>query len=197
MLMSQAAKSFGDMGCPNFCPSAAVAARQPSASVSRTMDAVLSGIDMAHLAIGVDCPARNRIEMTGENCGHGRHTFGLTALRYECRPGRLNVAGLIRRTALQDCGLPAPDPGHAEASKGLAEHRRIERSQCPAPAAIGRDLDLVDRAMARIGDARNLVEARSLHCQSRRRPRNEGFDLLREEELPRLTARQQFGVLLG
>src|SRR5262245_8885110 len=122
MLMSQAAKSCGDMGCPNFCPSAAVAVPQPRERVSRTIDAVLSCIDMAHLAIGVDCPARNRIEMTGENCGHGRQSFGLTAFRYECRPGRLNVAGLIRRTALQDCGLPAPVPRHSESSKGLAQY---------------------------------------------------------------------------
>src|SRR4029077_14525581 len=194
MLMSQAAKSFGATGCPNFCPSAAKAAPQPNESTSRMM--VLC-IDMAHLTIGIRRPTRDCIEVAGQDRGYGRDSFGLTALSYERRPRRLNVAGLVRRTALQDRRLTTPVPRDAEPRERLAQHGRIEHSQCPALTAVGRVFDLVDRAIARIGEAGNLVEARTLQCQARRGARDEGFDLLREEELPCLSARQQLGVLLG
>src|SRR5262249_10529161 len=107
----------------------------------------------------------------------------------ECLSARLHVAGLVRRTALQDRGATIPVPRNAEASECFAQNRRLQRRLRPALAAVGRDLDLADAAIFVNGNAGDLGEPAPLHVQPRRRVSDEGFDLLREIELPGFSVR--------
>src|SRR5262249_57169304 len=126
-----------------------------------------------------------------------RRALGLAALGEERGAARLLIAGLVDGAALQDGGAAVPIPRHAEAGEGLAQHRRLQRRLRPALAAVGRDLDLADAAVAGIGEAGNLVEARRLHVQPGRGMGDERLHLLREVELPGFAVRTQDRVLLG
>src|SRR5262249_46503471 len=137
MLMSQGARSVGAIGCPNLGASAAPATLGPSAS-ARPMTS-FSSIDMAHLAVGIDPPARDGVAVLhGERSPVGRPPRR-PALGNERFPRRLYVAGFIGRTALQDHRPPVPLPCH----NGLLQCRLG-----PTLASVGRDLDLADPAIA-------------------------------------------------
>src|ERR1700730_12466421 len=187
MLMSHGARSAGVIGCPNLGASAASATLRPSASA--VVKASNSRIDMAHLALVINPPARDGVAVLHRECRHVRRTPGRAALGDECFSRRLHVAGLVRRTALQDRCATIPVPRNAEASECFAQNRRLQRRLCPALATVGRDLDFADAAIAGKGYAGDLVEAGPLHVQSWRRVSDEGFDLLGEVELPGFSVR--------
>src|SRR5262245_49115511 len=143
MLMSQGARSAGVIGCPNRGASAASATLRPSASP--VAKASISRIDMAHLALVIDPPAGDGVTVLHRKRRHVRRTPGRAALGDECLSARLHVAGLVRRTALQDRGATIPVPRNTEASECFAQNRRLQRRLRPALAAVCRDLDLVMR----------------------------------------------------
>src|SRR5262249_952252 len=118
MLMSQGARSAGEIACPTLGASAASAAFSPNTSTEAT--ASLLSIDMAHLAVGIDSPARDQVAVLHRECGHIGRTSGSTALSDECLSRRLHIAGLVGRTALQDHRTSVPVPWRAEARECLA-----------------------------------------------------------------------------
>src|ERR1700722_19879901 len=150
MLMSHAAKSFGLIGLPSRGLSARAAA--PSASTRPAAIASLR-IDMLHLALGVDAPARHCIEVVAGESEHRRRLGGVAAPRHELLPRRLRAAAFVPGAALQHRGAAVPPPRHAEAGEGLRQPRLVERRLAPALAAVGGDHHLVDAAVAGIGDA--------------------------------------------
>src|SRR5215831_15572352 len=108
MLMSQGARSAGVIGCPNLGVSAASATLRPSISI--VAKASISRIDMAHLALVINPPAGDGVPVLHRERRHVRRTPGRAALDNECLSSRLHVAGLVRRTALQDRGASIPVP---------------------------------------------------------------------------------------
>src|SRR5260221_14415021 len=146
MLMSQGARSAGVIGCPNLGASAASAALRPSASP--VAKASTSRIDMAHLTLVIDPPARDGVAVLHRKRRHVRHTPGRATLGDECLSARLHVAGLVRRTPLQYRGATIPVPRNAESSECFAQNRRLQRRLRPALATVGRDLDLADAAIS-------------------------------------------------
>src|SRR6266702_4389109 len=192
MLISQRARSDSDIGRPSPGPSAARATPVPRASA--TVQARGLSIDMFHLPVPVDRPAREAVVMLVREAQHVRDLLGLPAGGDELGAGRLYVAGFIPRAALQHGRTAVPAPGHAEPRESLAQHRSLERGLRPAPASVGGDHDLRNPAGAGIGDAGNLVVSGPFQFESRRRVGDEGFDLLQEVEPVRLSARQDLRV---
>src|SRR5215470_14807959 len=96
-----------------------------------------SRVDMAHLTLAIDRPARDGIEVVAREPEHRGRLGGLPALCHELLAGRLHVAGFVPCPALQYCGATVPAPRHAEAGKGLGQSRLVERSFRPALSAIG------------------------------------------------------------
>src|SRR5580693_4603097 len=116
MLMSHGARSLALIGCPNRGASAAPATLVPNAS-ARAVASFLRmdflridflsvdflsvdflsvdflsvdflSIDMAHLAVGVDPPARDGVAVLHGERGHIRRAPGRPALGNECLPCR-------------------------------------------------------------------------------------------------------------
>src|SRR3954467_12778826 len=108
MLTSQGARSAAVIGCPYLGASAASAALQTSASAAAKADCL--SIDMAHLALGIDPPARDGVAVLHRERGDIGCTPGWTALGNECFSRRLHVAGFVGRTALQDHRPAVPGP---------------------------------------------------------------------------------------
>jgi hypothetical protein len=65
----------------------------------------------------------------------------------------------------------------------------------PTLAAVGRDFDLGDLAVARPGKPCDLVDARFLHCESRRWTRDHRLAFLRKNELEGFAVRHRDRVL--
>src|SRR5262249_81726 len=135
MLMSQGARSAGVIGCPNLGASAASATLRLSASA--VVKASISRIDMAHLALVINPPARDGIAVLHRERRDVRRTPRRAALGDECLSCRLHVAGLVCRTALQDHGATIPVPWNTEASECFAQNRRLHRRLRPALATVG------------------------------------------------------------
>src|SRR6267378_6575248 len=186
MLMSQAAISAGSMGVPRFGP-AAKAALDPRPS-ARAMAGSLC-VDMFHLPFAVDRPAREAVVVLVREPEHVRDLLGLAALGHELSAGRLHVAGLVPGAALQYGRTAVPPPGHTEPRESLREHRSLQRRLRPTLAAVGRNHHPGNPAVARIGDAGDLVVSGPLQRQSRRRMSDEGLHLLQEVEPVRFSAR--------
>src|SRR5262245_28203450 len=162
MLMSQGAISAGEIGWPNcgVCASAGAATTSAVPSVNRL------SIDIARLSLFVDAPARDGIVVVVAA------EAALVAKRYTCR---LHHAGVVGGTALQDRRTAIPLPGGAEAHGRLRQVRVLHCGQCPALAAIGRDLDLADPTIAGPGQPGDFVESGSLQQEPRRRARYHRF----------------------
>ena len=75
----------------------------------------------------------------------------IAAIRDQLGTRRLDGAGLIRRAALQRCGSAGPAPGDAEARHGFRYDRFLQRGRGPTAAAVGRNFDFGDLAIARPG----------------------------------------------
>ena len=86
---------------------------------------------------------------------------GLPAMGDELRARRLHVAAFVEGAALQAAGSAVPAPGHAEARERFGHDRILQARLRPALAAVGGDHHFGDAARAGIGDAGDLVEARS------------------------------------
>src|ERR1700731_2745721 len=158
MLMSHWARSAWLIGRPR-CGLSVRAAPTPAASTTTQAAIARSRVDMPHLALAVDRPARDGVVVVAREAAHRGRLGGLPALCHELLAGRLRVAGLVPCAALQDCGSAVPAPRHAEAGEGLGQSRLVERSFRPALAAIGGHENFCDPPSAGIGDAGNLVEA--------------------------------------
>src|SRR5215467_2196618 len=180
MLMSHNARSDSLIDWPRPGVSAAALDANMNAAAMRRF----LRIDMFHLALAVDAPAGDDVHVSHRERSDGEVDFRLTALRQDLGAGRLHVAGLVPGAALQHHRLAVPAPGHAEARQRLAQHRLLQRRLRPALAAVGGDHDPRDAAVAGIGEAGDLVEARSFQRQTGRGLRHERLDLLREVELP-------------
>src|SRR5580700_8429036 len=190
MSMSHSARSAGVIGFPRFglSPCAPpIASARPHDSNSDTKIALR--VRMGDLPLGVDRPADDGIEMMVLEPQHRGHRRQLAAGRNELRARGLGIAALVPGAALQDGCSPAPAPRHAESRKRHAQHRLLKGGLRPARPAVSRDLYAGDTALAGIGDARDLVEARLPQSPSGRRLRDEGFDLVDEEELIGLPVR--------
>src|SRR5256885_1598647 len=175
MLMSHAAISAGSRGIPRFGPAekAALEARPSARAMAESLC-----VDMFHLPFAVDRPAGEAVVVLVREPQHVRDLLGLAALGHELGAGRLHVAGLVPGAALQYRRTAVPPPWHAEPRESLGEHRRLQRRLRPAPAAIGRNHHLGNPAVARVGDAGDLVVSGPLQRQPRRRMGDEGLDLL-------------------
>src|SRR5207244_5716008 len=164
MLMSQAASSAGSIGLPRFGPWAK-AAFEPRASRAAKIRGLC--VNMFHLPIALDRPSRDAVVVLAREARYGGNLRGLAARGHDLGAGRLHVASLVPRAALQNPRTALPAPGHAEAGKGLAVHRLLQRRLRPALAAIGRDHQLRYTAIARIGDVCNLIECELFTHHSR------------------------------
>src|SRR2546425_150665 len=123
--------------------SALIGSFSPMSLVSARTTAELRslGVNMGALPLAVDRPARDAVVVLAREGRDGRDRLGLAALGHDLGAGRLRVAGLVPRAALQDCRPAIPVPGHAEAGKSLAQHRRLQRRLPPALTAVGRNHD--------------------------------------------------------
>src|SRR5262249_42460464 len=143
MLMSQAARSYSEIGLPRL---GLCWANAGDANANRAAGAAAAKnlrIDIFHLAIAGHGPGLDHVVVV---------VAAVAAQRDELLAARLNVSGLIGRTALQDCGPAVPLPRHAEAGHGLGEHWLLQRRKAPALATVGRHLDLGDLAIPRPGE---------------------------------------------
>src|SRR5882757_11331947 len=111
MLMSHGARSAGEIGWPKRGASAALAALTPSASAKA--NAIWLRVNMSHLAVGRDPPTGDGVAMLHGERRHVRRAAGRTALSNKGLAGRLDVAGLVDRTALQDDRPAIPIPRYA------------------------------------------------------------------------------------
>src|SRR5262245_36226687 len=111
MLMSQAAISAGSIACPRLGPAAKAALE---ASARRRMGPATLRVDMFHLPVGLDRPAREAVVVLVRETEHVRDLLGLAAHRDELRAGGLHVARLVPGAALQHRGSAVPSPRHAE-----------------------------------------------------------------------------------
>src|SRR5689334_17687335 len=119
-LMSQAAISAGLIGFPRFgdWAKATLALR---ASVSVTANPRRLRVYMLHLPAALDRPTCDSVAVLVGEAGHRWNSRCFAARGHELRPGRLLVAGLIPRSALQYRRAAVPSPRHAESSERLAE----------------------------------------------------------------------------
>src|SRR5258706_6528974 len=192
MSMSHSARSVGVIGFPRFglSPCAPPMAR---ARVHDSDTKIALCVRMGDLPLGVDRPADDGVEMMVLEPQHRGHRGQLAAGRNKLRARGLGIAAFVPGAALQDGCLPVPAPRHAETRKRYAQHRLLNGGLGPAPSAISIDLHAGDPALARIGDARDLVEARP-QSPSGGRLRDEGFDFVDEEKLIGLPVRQRCRV---
>src|SRR5713226_8830571 len=135
---------------------------------------------MLHLPAALDRPTGDSVVVLAGEAGYRRDFGGFAARGHQLGPGRLRVAGLVPRPALQDRGAAVPAPRRAEASERLAMDRRLERRLRPALAAVGGQHDFCNAAVPRVGDAGNLIESRSVQRKPGRLMGYEGFDFLEE-----------------
>src|ERR1700730_9778113 len=161
MLMSQAAISEGLIGFPRFEAGAkpAITFR----SVSTTANPKRLRVDMLHLPAALDRPTSDGVVVLAGEARHRRNSGGFAARRHQLGSGRLSVAGRVPRPTLQYCGAAVPAPRRAEPSERLTKHRLLKRRLRPALAAVGRHHDFFNAAVARIRNAGNFIESRSIH----------------------------------
>src|SRR5262249_4430806 len=180
MLMSHSARSAwltGRPRCGDSARAAPAASASMQAAMARSRMDVLR-VDMAHLALAIDRPARDRIVVVAREAAHRGRLGGLSAPGDELLARGLRVSALVPGTALQDRGSAVPAPRHAEAGEGFRQPRLVERSFRPALAAVGRHEDLCDPPVARIGDAGDLVDTGLPELEAGRRRGDERLHLL-------------------
>src|SRR5260370_3786980 len=118
-LMSQAAMSAGLIGLPRFgvWAKATPALR---ATASMTANPRKLRVYMLHLPAALDRPTGDRVVVLAVEACHRRKSRGFAARRHQLGSGRLLIAGLVPRSALQYRGAAVPSPRHAESSECLA-----------------------------------------------------------------------------
>src|SRR5262245_66495783 len=191
--MFQAVMSASAIGLPSPGVSAAADPAPKASTTARARTGLR--IDMLDLPVALDAPARDAVVvLVGERQRGCHRLLGLAARGHELGARRLYVAGLVPGAALQDDRLAVPAPRHAEAGERFGKDRLLQRGLCPALAAIGRNHDLGNASVARIGNAGHLVEALLLQRVAEGGTGDERFDLLREVEQPHLVAGQDLRV---
>src|SRR5438270_627263 len=155
--MSHGARSAGAIGWPN-CGACALAMTAPASS-SAALKTTDLHIRIGRLPLVVDAPGLDGVEVV---------VAAQTALGDELRARGLHQAGIVGGAALQLRRAAVPLPSGAEAGERLRQHRIVEHRRRPGLAAVGRDLDRPDGAVAGPGKAGDLVEAGSLEQMSGR-----------------------------
>src|SRR6478735_152680 len=112
--MSQSTRSASVTGFPSPGRSAAIVVAEPRTSARGRTKGKLLRIDMLGLPPFVDAPTRNGIHVTHREGRNRRIDLGFAALGQKLGAGRLHVASLVPRAALQHGGLAVPAPGDAE-----------------------------------------------------------------------------------
>src|SRR5262249_16195142 len=149
--MSHGARSAGEIGWPN-CGVCARADADAAISIAAPR-MKRSRIRIGRLPLVVDRPGLDGVEVVGA---------GQPALGDELRARGLHHAGVVGGAALQHRRRAVPLPRRAEARECLWQYRIAERCRRPALAAVGRDLNLPNAAVAGPSEPGNLVEARAL-----------------------------------
>src|SRR4030095_3996501 len=167
MLMSQAAISAGSIGFPRFGPWAKAGLEPRESARTKAVIGILR-VKMFDLPLVVDRPARGAVIVLARKGGYERDLRRLAAQGHDLSARRLHVTGLVPCAALQDRRAAIPVPGHAEPGESLTVDRFLQCRLRPALTTIGRHHDLRNPAVARIGDAGNLVEAGLFQRQPRR-----------------------------
>src|SRR5579872_5310821 len=128
MLMSQLTIAASSTGLPRCGVSArdAPALVVSTSAVARTTR-LQSGVNMLHLAIASNAPARDRVIVLIGEAQDRRRLGQFAANGHKLGASWLHVAGFVPRPALQGRGSPIPSPRHAEAGEGLAQHRLLKR----------------------------------------------------------------------
>src|SRR6267142_2027068 len=179
MLMSHAAMSAGSIGCPNCGDWARAADALVSTDTQTAMDL---DVNIASLPLLVNAPACDGVVVVDAT---------QAALVGELRTRWLHHARVVGGATLQHGGTAVPLPRCAEAHRRLWQDRALQSRRRPALSAVSRHFDLPDAAVARPGQAGDLVESRSPQRESRRRTRDDGFYFHREYELPGLFILEQ------
>src|ERR1700730_13493462 len=117
--MSQPAISEGLIGFPRFGAWAKVA---PAPKASMTANPRRLRVNMLHLPAALDRPTGDGVVVLAGEARHRRYFRSFAARGHKLGSGRLGVAGLVPRPALQYCGAAVPAPRRAEASERLAKH---------------------------------------------------------------------------
>src|SRR6266481_4574798 len=115
-----------------------------------TESAATSSLRIGHLAVGRDTPRPDRVVVIIIIVAAHREQFG---------QGRLDVAGLVNGTALDDCRFAVPVPRQSETGQRPRQHRLLQLRFLPALAVVDGYIDTPDPAVAAPGDAADLVEA--------------------------------------
>src|SRR5260221_3956684 len=106
MLMSHAAASAGEIGCPKCGVSAAIPAPAWNANAATRAaslpDIDVSHVDIGHLALGTHAPAGDQVAMLHRECIDIRRVLRRPALSDESGPARLKDSGLVGGAAHQD-----------------------------------------------------------------------------------------------
>src|SRR5207244_11279880 len=76
-------------------------------------------VNMFHLPIALDRPRRDAVVVLAREARYGGNLRGLAARGHDLGAGRLHVAGLVPRAALQHPRTPTTPPGHAQARTAL------------------------------------------------------------------------------
>src|ERR1700719_5244850 len=109
MLMSKSASSASLTGLPSPGRSAATAVAAPPSASMRGMTTIKRlSVDMLDLPFVVGSPARDDVHVPHREGGHRNVDLGLAALGEHLGAGRLHVARLVPRAALQHDRLAVP-----------------------------------------------------------------------------------------
>src|SRR5262249_54200185 len=134
----------------------------PASVMSTMTTAVTLCIDIFHLAVGLHLPRLDGmvvVEDVGAMRGHQGVARGLDGTR------------VVGGAALQHRGRPIPLPRQAEAGQPPRQYGGGQRSLRPRLPAIGRHLDLGNRASTGPGNPRYLIEPGALQGQTWGGPR--------------------------
>src|ERR1700681_4419629 len=142
--MSQALMSASLTGLPRCGASAANAAAEAKASVTRRAVARGLNIDMLDLPGAVDRPGGEAVVVLVGKAEHVGHFLGLAAHGDEIGAQRLHGAGIVPGAAGDDGRLAVPAPRHGEARERSRADRAFHRRLAPALAAVGGDQDFLD-----------------------------------------------------
>src|SRR5262250_343830 len=148
MLMSHPAMSAGVTIRPRSGVSRCAAGAQPASSTMETTASAL-GEDMLHLAVRRDAPGHDAVVVEDDVAA---------VVGEDLVASRLHRAGIVRRARLQDRRLSVPSPRVPKPRERTRKHRSDELGVRPRLSAVGRDLDLANRASARPRDAGDLGE---------------------------------------
>src|ERR1700685_4218541 len=181
--MSQALMSASLIGLPRCGASAAKAAAEAKASVTRSAAAPGLNVDMLDLPGALNPPRGEAVVVLVGKAEHVGNFLGLAAYRDEIGAQRLHGAGIVPGAAGDGGRLAVPAPRHGKARERFRADRTFDRRFAPALAAIGGDQNFLDAAGARIGNAGNLVKARTLHGVAERRLGDERFYVVDEVEV--------------